>query len=98
MLCERKTIDIPKLFRLWNDLNFRREDIAREFRCSTTHVERVAREHGLIDRPRCRTTRIDEEAETPTREEIEQRSAEVRLAWSPERLATGAYSFRLKRV
>lgn len=74
----RKSIDVPALFRLWNDHTMRPEDVARQLGISTTHLRRAASYYGLPPRPAWRDTR-DNDAPSDAEELLSQDS----LALSP---------------
>jgi hypothetical protein len=52
----RKAIDVPALFRLWNDHTIRPEDVAIKLGISTTYLRRAAAYYGLAARPVWRDT------------------------------------------
>jgi transcriptional regulator with XRE-family HTH domain len=46
-------IDVPALFRLWNDHNLTMTEVARDLGVSDRHLRRVASDRSLPDRPYC---------------------------------------------
>ena len=58
-------IDVPALFRLWNDHTLTKSDVARDLSVSDKHLMRVARAQALPERPHCwrRSSETSEEIE-----------------------------------
>lgn len=81
-----KEIDVPLLFRLWEDDEKTVQDVARELGVTRSTVYKISRRYGL---PRKETSQKavdrDKAAWLPTPQEIEERAAEVRSRWTPER-------------
>jgi IS30 family transposase len=78
-----KEIDVPLLFRLWNDKDKTIGEVADQLGVSRGTLERLRRRFGLQ-----RKEPVKKEREIkwiPTPQEIEQRAAEVRSRWTPER-------------
>ena len=44
------TVDVPKLFRLWNDESLRTEDVAVQLQISTGTLRKIATRYGLTHR------------------------------------------------
>jgi hypothetical protein len=49
----RLDIDVPALFRLWNDHSLTVSEVARDLGVSDRHVRRLARDRALPERPYC---------------------------------------------
>lgn len=78
-----KEVNVPLLFRLWNDATKTPQDVAKELGVTCQTVERIRRRYGLH---RKETPRKERPLKwVPTPQEIEQRAAEVRSRWTPER-------------
>ena len=73
------TVDVPKLFRLWNDSDYTRSEIARELGLTDKQLQSSASRHGLGPRGACHRAFSMEDAESP---EDDAASAES-LAFSP---------------
>lgn len=74
-------VDVPRLFRVWNNPRFTTEEVAAILRLTTTQLRRLAARYKLP--PRHFVYRGDKEEEPPTAEacaEIERRKAECREA------------------
>lgn len=53
-MCRFKyTVDVPRLFALWNDRACTRVEIARELGLTETQLRAAAQRHGLGPRGRC---------------------------------------------
>ena len=79
----RKPIDVPALFRLWNDHTIRPEDIARRLGISTTFLRRAVSHYGLPSRPAWRDT---SENEAPSdAEELLSRDSLALSPWVAQR-------------
>lgn len=78
-----KEVNVPLLFRLWNDATKTPQDVARELGVKPQTVERIRRRYGLHRKEKPRPQR--EAKWLPTPQEIEERAAEVRSKWTPER-------------
>jgi hypothetical protein len=75
-----KRLDVPLLFKLWNDHSIEHRELAARLGISMSHLWKVKKQYGLPSRKR---QHVFEEID-PTPEEIEERSAEVRMSWTPE--------------
>ena len=80
MRCGRKKydIDVPLMFRLWNDDTLRTEDVALQLGLSTGTLRKVASRHGLNHRV---STPSGEISEAPS--EAEELLSQDSLALSP---------------
>lgn len=74
-MARRLQYDVAELFRLWNDTERTRDEVARTLGLTETQLTAVARRHGLPARGRRRRcfTLVD-----PTPEEIAERAAACR--------------------
>lgn len=70
-------IDVPTLFRLWQDHSKTTAEVARDLGVSDRHLRRVAIERALPERPYCWR------APTATAEEIEDDDGDETLELSP---------------
>jgi hypothetical protein len=70
-------IDVPPLFKLWNDHSRTTSEVARDLGVSDRHLRRVARERALPERPYCWR------ACSATAEEIEDDDGTETLELSP---------------
>ena len=43
-------VDVPLMFRLWNDATLRTEDVAMQLGISTNTLRKLGRRHGLVHR------------------------------------------------
>lgn len=78
-----KEIDVPMLFRLWNDKETTTQDVAVALGVSRSTVDRIRRRFGL---PRKEAPKKQRDLKwVPSPQEIEERAAEVRSRWTPER-------------
>lgn len=62
------TVDVPKLFRLWNDSDYTRAEIARELGLTDKQLQSSASRHGLGPRGCCHRAFSMEDAATPEEE------------------------------
>lgn len=58
-------VDVPKLFRLWNDSDYTRVEIARELGLRERQLQDVAARYGLGPRGACHRAFSMEDAESP---------------------------------
>ena len=86
-----KKIDVPTLFRLWNDHSRRPEDVARELGVSMSYLRRAASVYRLPPRPPWRNT-SDNDAPSEAEELLSRDS----LALSPW-VAKRAEQFRRQK-
>jgi predicted transcriptional regulator of viral defense system len=93
MRCGRKKqqVDVPLMFRLWNDDTLRTEDVALQLGLSTGTLRKVASRHGLLHRV---STRSGEISEAPS--EAEELLSQDSLALSPW-VAARAEQFRRQK-
>lgn len=89
----RLKYDVAELFRLWNDKERTRDEVARTLGLTETQLTAVARRHGLPARGRRRRcfSMVD-----PTPEEIEQRKAECRERHYAQRRSESDDTSRIK--
>lgn len=73
------TVDVPELFRLWNDANYTRAEIARQLGLTDKQLQSSATRYGLGARGCCHRTFTMEDAESPEEDAASSES----LALSP---------------
>ena len=77
-----KDVDVPTLFKLWNDPELSKPDVAFRLGISTVHLLRLKKRYGLPEKPWRR--RCVQVVPDPTPEEIAERAAECRAKWSTD--------------
>ncbi len=84
-MSQNYTVDVPQLFKLWNDSDYTRVEIARELRLTDKQLQSSATRYGLGPRGACHRAFSMEDAESP---EEEQASADsLRLSpWVQARI------------
>lgn len=78
----RKTIDVPRLFEMWAK-GVHQSEICEELDIRPGSFWTIKKRHALPPRPVDRTIDFSH-VEPPTEEEIAERAAAVRAAWSEE--------------
>jgi len=78
-----KNVDLPTLYRLWNDHTLTRVRISEMLRISPTHLTRLVARHKLPPRPRDK----NQQTVDPTPDEIERAKAELKAKHMAERRA-----------
>ena len=79
------SVDVPQLFKLWNDSDMTRAEIARELKLTSKQLQSSSERYGLGPRGACHRAFSMEDAESP---EEEQASADsLRLSpWVQARI------------
>ena len=78
-----KNVDLPTLYRLWNDHTLTRVQVSAMLGISPTHLTRLVARHKLPPRPRDRNQKTVD----PTPEEIAERARQCREKHLAERRA-----------
>jgi hypothetical protein len=52
-MSRQKTLEVPRLFALWNDPDYTRSEITRELQLTEKQLQTAARRYGLQRREQC---------------------------------------------
>jgi hypothetical protein len=53
IMSRQKTLEVPRLFALWNDPDYTRSEITRELQLTEKQLQAAARRYGLQRREQC---------------------------------------------